>query len=80
MTVSELNYFIMYISISYGTPAVQVRFFTVQDSVSTEESSNARFAVIFDPQDTEIPFTFLVETVDLSPPDAEGLCCNTINV
>ena len=50
--------------------------------MSAEESSNARFAVIFGPQDTEIPFTFLVETVDLSAPipGAEGLCCNTINV
>ena len=80
MTVSELNYYIMHISISCGAPVVQVRFFTTQTFVSTEESSDARFSVIFDPQDTEIPFTFLVETVDLSPPDAEGLCCNIINV
>ena len=50
-----------------------------QQLVETDEFSAIRFSVIFDPQETEIPFTFIVETVDLSPPDAEGSCCNTIN-
>ena len=45
-----------------------------QASVETDESSGqALFSVIFDPQPTEIPFTFIVETFDLTPAaDAEG--------
>ena len=48
-----------------------------QQLVEADETTLARFSVTFSPQDTEIPFTFIVETVDLSPPDAEGLW-NTI--
>ena len=54
---------------------IQVRF--QQQLVEIDETSEARFSVTFVPQDTEIPFTFLVETVDLLPPDAESLCCYT---
>ena len=44
-----------------------------QAFVKTKESSGqARFSVIFAPQPTDIPFTFIVETFDFSPPDAEG--------
>ena len=44
-----------------------------QDFVETDESSGqARFSVIFEPQPTEISFTFIVETFDFSPADAEG--------
>ena len=38
----------------------------------TESSGQAQFSVIFEPQPTDIPFTFIVETFDFSPPDAEG--------
>ena len=38
-----------------------------------ESSEQARFEVTFDPEPTEISFTFIVETFDLTPvPDAEG--------
>ena len=45
-----------------------------QVSVEEDESSGeARFEVTFDPEPTEISFTFIVETFDLTPvPDAEG--------
>ena len=44
-----------------------------QTSVDTTESEQAaRFAVRFEPQPTDIPFTFIVETFDFSPVDAEG--------
>ena len=44
-----------------------------QPSVDTTESEQAaQFAVRFDPQPTEIPFTFIVETFDFSPVDAQG--------
>ena len=43
-----------------------------QPFVDTTESERARFSVIFDPMPTDIPFTFIVETFDFSPPDAEG--------
>ena len=47
-----------------------------QQHVEIDEFTAAGCLVIFDPQETEIPFTFIAETVDLSPPDAAGLCCN----
>ena len=43
-----------------------------QDLVETDETSSAQFSVIFTPTPTEIPFTFMVETFDFSPPDAQG--------
>ena len=49
---------------------VQVVF--QQEFVATDESSSALFSVIFAPTPTEIPFTFMVETFDFSPPDAQG--------
>ena len=45
-----------------------------QEFVETDESSGqSQFSVIFTPQPTDIPFTFIVETFDFSPPDAEGM-------
>ena len=50
---------------------IQVLF--QQASVETTESdSAAQFAVRFEPQPTDIPFTFIVETFNFSPADAEG--------
>ena len=50
---------------------IQVMF--QQSFVGTDESSGqAGFLITFAPQPTEIPFTFIVETFEFSPPDAEG--------
>lgn len=64
------------LNISSVTPVVQVRF-AVPASVQADEGSEVRgrLVVEFIPQ-TEIPFTVMVETFDLSPPDAEGLLSN----
>ena len=54
------------------TPVVQVMF--QQQHVETNKSTGqARFSVTFTPLNTEIPFTFIVETFDLLPSDARGL-------
>ena len=44
-----------------------------QPNVTTDEFVNALFSVSFAPPNTDIPFTFRVETFDLLPPDAQGL-------
>ena len=46
----------------------------VEASEEIDESSDqVRFRVRFDPEPTEISFTFIVETFDLTPvPDARG--------
>ena len=44
----------------------------LQGSVDTTESERAFLSVGFTPQPTDIPFTFIVETFDFSPADAEG--------
>jgi len=38
----------------------------------TSQRGQAIFPVTFSPQSADIPFTFIVETFDLTPPDARG--------
>lgn len=49
-----------------------------QQLVKVDEYTDAQFLVVFTPQPTEIPFTFVVGTFDFLPPDARGLLhvCN----
>ena len=44
-----------------------------QQLMETNESTQVQFSVTFTPQDTEIPFTFIVETFDVPQFDARGL-------
>ena len=68
MTVRPISVLaIKYFSV---TAAVQVMF--QQQLVETTEPTQAQFSVTFTPQNTEIPFTFVVETFDTSPPHAAG--------
>ena len=47
-----------------------------QESITTNESSQAQFSVVFTPQCIEIPFTIVVKTSDSYPIDAESLLCS----
>ena len=49
---------------------MQVFFPDAIDSI--DESARAIIPVAFTPQTADIPFTFIVETFDLTPPDARG--------
>lgn len=74
MTVSSITSMDI-LNISSVTPVVQVNF-AVPAFVETSEGLQPSSIVVeFRPQ-TEIPFTVMVETFDLSPPDAEGLLSN----
>ena len=47
-----------------------------QEFITTNESSQAQFLVVFTPQRIEIPFTIVVKTSDSYSIDAEGLSCS----
>ena len=47
--------------------------FFLRDTVQTNETMTfASFLITFSPQRTDIPFTVIVETFDLTPAEARG--------